>query len=94
MPRYLVERTFEDGRELPLTASDEAEFRAIEERNTRDQVTWLHSYVSSDRRKMFCVYDAPTPEALRHASAASRLPVDSITEVHVLDPYFYGSRTR
>ena len=50
---------------------------------------WLHSYVSDDRTKTFCVYDGPSPEAIRRAAERNKLPVDHITEVRVLDPYFY-----
>jgi hypothetical protein len=42
-----------------------------------------------DRKKMFCVYDAPSPEAIRKTAARNGLPVDRITQVRVLDPYFY-----
>lgn len=37
----------------------------------------------------FCIYDAPTPEAIRRAAQRNALPVDRIVEVSVLDPYFY-----
>jgi hypothetical protein len=52
-------------------------------------VTWLHSYVTEDRRKTFCVYDGPNPEAIRRTASRNGLPVDSITAIRVLDPYFY-----
>jgi hypothetical protein len=52
-------------------------------------VTWVHSYVSSDKSTTFCVYDGPSPEAIRHTAELNGLPVDRITEVRVLDPYFY-----
>jgi hypothetical protein len=61
----------------------------VVERNADDGVTWIHSYVSGDRSKTYCVYDAPTPEAIRKAARRNDLPVDQITEVSVLDPYFY-----
>jgi Protein of unknown function (DUF4242) len=57
--------------------------------NTDDQVTWLHSYVTEDKRKTFCIYDAPTPEAIRRAAERNHLPVDRITLVNILDPYSY-----
>jgi Protein of unknown function (DUF4242) len=90
MPRYLVERTFADG--LKLTADDDGRglCRAVVESNAEDLVTWVHSYVSGDKLKTFCVYDAPTPEAVRRAARRNNLPVDRITEVRVLDPYFYA----
>ena len=88
MPRYLVERTFPDG--LRLSSDDEgAEICGrIVVTNAEDDVTWIHSYVSSDRQRSFCLYDAPSPEAIRRAAKRSSLPVDRITKVNVLDPYF------
>lgn len=87
MPRYLVERVFPDGLPAP---TDTSAFVPIVDRNADADVTWLHSYVADDGKTTFCVYDAPTPEAIRRAAAANRLPVDRIREVRVLDPYFYG----
>jgi hypothetical protein len=46
--------------------------------------------VSEDKTSSFCVYDAPTPEAIRKTAARNELPVDQITQVRVLDPYFYS----
>ena len=63
--------------------------RAVVERNADEGVTWVHSYVSDDRTKTFCVYDAPSPEAIRKTAARNELPVERITQVRVLDPYFY-----
>ena len=58
-------------------------------RNADVGVTWVHSYVSEDKRKTYCVYDGPSPEAVRRAADANGLPVDRVTLVSVLDPYFY-----
>ena len=52
-------------------------------------MTSLQSYVSEDKRTTFCVYDAPTPEAIRKSAGRNELPVDKMTQVRVLDPYFY-----
>ncbi len=89
MPRYMVERTFPDGLEIPIANGGAAVVEAVVERNADEGVTWVHSYVSDDKHRTFCVYDGPTPEAIRSAASRSGLPVDSITEVRVLDPYFY-----
>lgn len=88
MPRYLVERTFPDGLRIPLDGGTRATLGVVE-RNAEQGVTWVHSYVSDDKKRSFCVYDAPTPEAIRSTASANTLPVDRITEVSVLDPYFY-----
>jgi len=88
MPRYLIERSFPDGLGVPATAEGAAACRRLIERNDDGGVTWLHSYVSADDRTTYCVYDAPSPEAIRKASARNELPVDRITLGRVLDPYF------
>jgi len=88
MPRYLVERTFPAG--LRFSSEDESAARcaSIVLNNSEDNVTWIHSYVSSDRQKMFCIYEAPAPEAIRRTAQRNNLPVDRITKVSVLNPYF------
>jgi hypothetical protein len=61
----------------------------VVERNGEHGVTWVQSYVSDDKTVTFCVYDGPDPEAIRRAAECNSLPVDKITKVSVLDPYFY-----
>ncbi len=93
MPRYLVERTFPKGLAIPVDAEGSRICLGVVDRNADDGVTWVHSYVSDDRTKSFCVYDAPTPEAIRRTAKRNELPVDRITQVSVLDPYFYRPAT-
>lgn len=89
MPRYLVERIFPDGLQIPISPSGAEVCLNVVHNNTDDNVTWIHSYVSDDKKKTFCIYDAPTPEAIRKVANKNKLPVEKITEVRVLDPYFY-----
>ena len=89
MPRYLVERTFPDGLALPATDQGAQACLAVVGNNAQDGVTWVHSYVTGDKKKTFCIYDGPSPEAIRRAAQRNSLPVDRITEVRVLDPYFH-----
>lgn len=89
MPRYLVERTFAEQLDLPGPEAEASARQNFIENNALDGVAWVHSYVAPDRKKSFCIYDAPTPEAVRRAAGRNGLPVDRITEVRVLDPYFY-----
>ena len=89
MPRYIVERTFPDGLSIPQTDAGARLTRQVVAHNAMDGVTWVHSYVSLDKAKTFCVYDGPSPEAIRTVAERNKLPVDRITEVSVLDPYFY-----
>jgi Nickel responsive protein SCO4226-like len=89
MPRYIVQRTFADGLEIPIAEGGSDICRRVVDRNADEGVTWVHSYVSEDKHTSFCVYDAPNPEAIRKTAERNDLPVDQITRVHVLDPYFY-----
>lgn len=89
MPRYLVERSFPEGFVIPPGAEGRRLLYSIIACNGDRRVTWIHSYVSMERAKTFCIYDAPSPEAVRLSARSNGLPVDRITEVSVLDPYPY-----
>lgn len=89
MPRYIVERTFPDGLEIPMNDEGATTCRTVVKNNGEELVSWVHSYVTPDKKKTYCVYDGPNPEAIRRAASRNGLPVDSIVEVNVLDPYFY-----
>ena len=89
MPRYMVERTFTDGLHVPMTEEGAAVCANVVGVNAESGVNWVHSYVSGDKKKTFCIYDGPNPEAIRRTAARNGLPVDHITEVRVLDPFFY-----
>jgi hypothetical protein len=89
MPRYLVQRTFPDGLQIPVDEQGAKTAMAVVDTNADSGVTWVHSYVSADKSTTFCVYDGPSPEAIRRVAELNKLPVDRITEVRVLDPYFY-----
>jgi N-acetyl-gamma-glutamylphosphate reductase len=90
MPRYLVERTFVDGLHIPINDAGAKAVASVVATNAEQGVTWVHSYVSDDHAKTFCVYDGPSPEAIRQVAERNGLPVDAITQVRVLDPYFYA----
>ena len=89
MARFMVERSFPDGLEIPPTMSGAQACLSVVGTNAELGVTWVHSYVTEDHRKTFCVYDAPSPDAIRKAAKLNQLPADRITAVSVLDPYFY-----
>ncbi|MEO1061157.1 MAG: DUF4242 domain-containing protein [Actinomycetota bacterium] len=89
MPRYVVERSFPDGLRIPVTPEGAEALRGVVTNNDEHGATWVTSFVSSDATRTYCVYDAPSPEAVRQAATTNGLPADQITEVRVLDPYFY-----
>jgi hypothetical protein len=90
MPRYIIERTFPDGLKFPTGAEGRKVAAKVGDINAGEGVSWVHSYVSDDDRTTFCVYDAPSPEAIRKVAERNGLPVDRIAEVRVLDPFGYG----
>jgi hypothetical protein len=88
MPRYVIERDLSAG----FPAQGAESLHRLVERNSDADVTWLHSYVSEDGLRAFCVYEGRSPEAIRRASALNGPPVVRISQVRVLDPYHYPCR--
>lgn len=76
MPVFMVERQFAE--ELDAAADD---LDGINRINDEEGVRWLYSFLSADRRKTYCLYEAPSPEAIRRAAARADLPADVIVEV-------------
>ncbi len=76
MPLYLIERRYADQLELTGEAVD-----LIEAANTDEGVRWLFSFLTADRRQTYCLYEAPSPDALRAAARRANLPADVIVEV-------------
>lgn len=89
MPRYIVQRTFPEGLQISVDEDGADLCREVIERNAQEGVTWISSFVSEDKTRTFCLYEAPTPEAIRKTAIRNELPVDEITQVRVLDPHFY-----
>lgn len=92
MRRFIVERTFPGGLDIPTTDEGATTCLRVVENNAEETVTWVTSYVSLDRTQTFCIYDAPDRASIERAATANGLPVDGVTEVRVLDPYFYTGR--
>jgi hypothetical protein len=90
MSRYVVQRTFPEGLRISVESGGAELCREVVDRNAEEGVTWISSFVSEDKTRTFCIYDAPNPEAIRKSAARNELPVDQITRVSVLDPYFYS----
>ena len=89
MPRFMIQRTFPQGLNVMVNENGDRALQGICARNAELGVTWIHSYVTRDKSRTFCVYDAPDAATIRKAAESNSLPVDNITEVRVLDPYFY-----
>jgi hypothetical protein len=83
----VIERRYAEGVQILGDEPGAHTRHPVTENNLLEGVTWLHSYVSPDKRRSFCVYDGPSPEAIRRAASRNKLPVHEITEVLILDPY-------
>lgn len=77
MPRYIIERSVVATRE----ELDAAGRRSVAVLATMPEVRWIRSYVSDAEGKIYCEYDAPSPEAIREHARRSGLPIDKISEV-------------
>lgn len=93
MPRYIVEREFPQGLGIPTNPDGLSACLGVVDNNTTELVTWVQSFVTADHLKTFCIYDGPSPEAIRRAAGLNSLPVNKISEISVLDPYFYLGAT-
>jgi hypothetical protein len=76
MPLFLIERNFAE--ELNL---DDADIREVQHINDEIGVQWLFSFLSADKRKTYCLYEAPSEEAIRIAARRANAPVDAIVPV-------------
>ena len=72
----MIERTFAE--QLDLTSDD---VKLIEEINADEGVRWLFSFLSADRRRTYCLYEAPSPDAIMAAARRANVPADEVVEV-------------
>lgn len=89
MPRFIVQRTYSQRFYVIPNENGARQLQAVIARNAELGVTWLHSYVTRDRSRTFCVYEGPDAATIRAAAEANGLPVDQVIEVRVLNPYFH-----
>jgi hypothetical protein len=82
MPRDVIERTFPNGLDIPMTSKGTEVALEVVGHNAEEGVT-------QDKKNTFCVYDGPAPETIGKVAERNGLPVDRISEVRVLDRYFY-----
>jgi hypothetical protein len=81
----MIEREFAE--QLDMTDSD---VELIEQINGEEGVAWLFSFLSADRLRTYCLYEAPSPEAIRAAARRANVPADKVVEVDAATPQFSG----
>lgn len=85
MPLYMIERNFAE--QLDLT-DDVVEL--IDEIGAEEGVHWVFSFLSADRRRTYCLYEAPSPDAIIVAARRANVPADSVVEVSPAVAQFSG----
>ena len=85
MPLYLIERSYAE--RFDAARGDVGD---ILKANDTVGVDWLFSFLSADKRKTYCLYEATSPEAIREAARLAELPADSIIEVDKIAPESWG----
>ena len=85
MSLFVIERNFAD--RLDVDALDRAGIKAV---NDDVGVRWLYSFLSADKKKTFCLYEAPNPEAIREAAARLGIPADVVIAVEEFGPISAG----
>ena len=85
MPLFLIERNF--AQEVNL---DDAGFLQIQQINDEIGVQWLFSFLSADKRKTYCLYEAPSADAIRAAARKANIPADVVIEVEELRPEMFA----
>ncbi len=86
MPLFLIERNF--AQDVNLTDADAAQVRLI---NDEIGIQWLYSFLSADKRKTYCLYEAPNADAIRVAARRLDVPADVIIPVSEMRPEQFGA---
>ena len=86
MPLYVIERTFAERLELTGDDVTECDVRLIDAVNADEGVSWLFSFISADRLRTYCLYEAPSPDAILEAARRANVPADEIVEVSKFVP--------
>jgi len=81
---YVIERAFAE--QLELTSDD---VKLIEEVNADEGVRWLFSFLSADRRRSYCLYEAPSPDMIVAAAKRVGIPADAVVEVNRISADMY-----
>jgi ferredoxin-NADP reductase len=74
LPIFLIERRFAEDIEASAEVTDR-----INRINAEEGVRWLYSFLSADKRKTYCMYEAPFADAIRRAAVRAGLPPMSLS---------------
>ena len=83
MPLFLIERNFAE-----IVQTDPETMATVKQVNDEIGIQWLFSFLSADKRKTYCLYEAPSAEAIAAAARGANLPADVVVEVGAATPWF------
>ena len=84
MPLYVIERHFAE--QIEMTRERALEINLI---NDDVGVQWLFSFLSADRKKSYCLYEAPNAESIREAAERANIPANAVVEVSEVRPEMF-----
>ena len=85
LPRFLIERNFAEAVEVTKEGAEQ-----VRQINDEEGVKWLFSFLSPDKRKTYCLYEAPNAEAIRVAARRANIPADVVIEISELRPEMFA----
>ena len=85
MPRFIIERNFAEKLEVTKEAADN-----VRRNNDEEGVKWIFSFLSADKRKTYCLYEAPNADAILRAAQRNNIPADAIIEVDQISPAMFA----
>ena len=85
MPRFLIERNFAERLQVTKEVAD-----AVTSINDEEGVKWLFSFLSPDKRKTYCLYEASSADAIRAAARKANIPADVVIEVEEVRPEMFA----
>ena len=88
MPLFLIERNFAEQMLLDQEGID-----ATEAYNADANLRWLFSFLSADKKKTYCLYEAPDAEALIQQAKDLGIPADAVVEVGELNAAMFSGQS-
>jgi Protein of unknown function (DUF4242) len=85
MARFMIERNFAERLEMTKEGTDR-----VNRINDEEGVKWLLTFLSADKRKTYCLYEAESAEAIRNAARRNDIPADVIIQVDEITPAMFA----
>jgi hypothetical protein len=85
MPRFIIERNFVEKLEITKEGNDH-----VNRINDEEGVRWIFSFLSADKRKTYCLYEASSAEDILRAADRAGIPADVITQVDEIGPAMFS----